>query len=134
MRRFVVLLTCGIMALLCPVSGQSSPDLVHKMAPPFARADLNGRQVDLKQYRGKVILLNFWATWCAPCQVELPRFNTWQQKYGPDGLQVMAISMDDGDGQVRRTVRRLRLDIPVVMGDAKLGGAGGGGRGGPGAF
>ena len=114
------------MALLCPVSGQSSPDLVHKMAPPFARADLNGRQVDLKQYRGKVILLNFWATWCAPCQVELPRFNTWQQKYGPDGLQVMAISMDDGDGQVRRTVRRLRLDVPVLMGDAKLGEAYGG--------
>jgi thiol-disulfide isomerase/thioredoxin len=73
-----------------------------------------------------VVLLNFWATWCASCQVELPRFNAWQKNYGADGLQVLTISMDDGDAPVRRTVRRLRLDVPVIMGDARLGEAYGG--------
>lgn len=126
MRRLMVLLTCGMMAIACEGSGQSSPDLVHKMAPQFVRADLNGRRVGLKQYRGKVVLLNFWATWCASCQVELPRFNAWQKNYGADGLQVLTISMDDGDAPVRRTVRRLRLNVPVIMGDARLGEAYGG--------
>lgn len=101
-------------------------DLVHKQAPEFIRTDLNGQQIDLKRYRGKVVLLNFWATWCAPCQIELPRFDAWQKKYGAHGLQVLAVSMDDGDAPVKRTVRRLHLGFPVVMGDAKLGDAYGG--------
>jgi cytochrome c biogenesis protein CcmG, thiol:disulfide interchange protein DsbE len=58
--------------------------------------------------------------------VELPRFEAWQKQYGPEGLQVLTISMDDGDAPVRRTVRRLHLDVPVMMGDAKLGEAYGG--------
>ena len=90
------------------------------------RPDLNGHQINLKRYRGKVVLLNFWATWCASCQMELPRFEAWQKQYGKDGLQVLTISMDDGDAPVRKTVRRLHLDLPVVMGDAKLGEAYGG--------
>lgn len=97
------------------------PDLLHKSAPEFTRTDLSGRKIDLKSYRGKVVLLNFWATWCAPCQVELPRFEAWQKKYGSEGLQILAVSMDDGDASVRRTVRRLKLDFPVLMGDAHLG-------------
>jgi cytochrome c biogenesis protein CcmG/thiol:disulfide interchange protein DsbE len=106
--------------------GRSAQSPVHKPAPVFVRPDLSGHRVDLKSYRGKVVLLNFWATWCAPCQVELPRFRSWQEKYGPQGLQVLAVSMDDGDAQVRRTVQRLHLDFPVVMGDARLGEAYGG--------
>ena len=114
------------MTILCEGSAQSPRDLVHKIAPQFVRNDLRGRQIDLKSYRGKVVLLNFWATWCAPCQVELPRFEAWQKKYGAEGLQVLTISMDDGDAAVRRTVRRLHLDVPVVMGDAGIGEAYGG--------
>jgi peroxiredoxin len=114
------------MAIICEVSAQSSPDLLQKTAPPFVRNDLTGHRIDLKQLRGKVVLLNFWATWCAPCQVELPRFQAWQKKYGAQGLKVLTISMDDEDAQVRRTARRLHLDVPVMMGDAKLGEAYGG--------
>ena len=106
-----------------PVTRQDAPRTV---APEFVRADLSGRKIDLKSYRGKIVLLNFWATWCTPCQVELPQFDAWQKKYGAQGLQVLAISMDDGDAPVRRTVRRLHLDFPVVMGDARLGDAYGG--------
>jgi peroxiredoxin len=91
------------------------------MAPEFARKDLNGKSLDLKSYRGKVVLLNFWATWCAPCQIEMPTFAAWQQQYGAQGLQVIGISMDDEAAPVRRTVARLKLNYPVAMGDAKLG-------------
>jgi len=67
------------------------------------------------------VLLNFWATWCAPCLVELPRFAEWQKKYGVRGLQVLAVSMDDDAPPVHRLERRLNLGYPVMMGDAKLG-------------
>ena len=53
------------------------------------------RALDLRSFRGKVVLLDFWATWCAPCQVEMPAFAAWQRQYGPQGLQVIGISMDD---------------------------------------
>jgi peroxiredoxin len=111
----VVLLGGGVCAQRPPL------DLEHKPAPVFERTDLAGRKVRLKDYRGKVVLLNFWATWCASCQVELPRFAEWQKRYGAQGLQVLAVSMDDNEAPVRRTVRRLRLNYPIVVGDAKLG-------------
>lgn len=94
---------------------------VNKPAPQFVRSDLSGRKIDLQSYRGKVVLLNFWATWCAPCQIELPKFEAWQKEYQDQGFQVLAVSMDDGDSPVRRTVRRLHLTFPVLMGDAQLG-------------
>jgi thiol-disulfide isomerase/thioredoxin len=82
---------------------------------------LNHRKLDLKAYRGKVVLLNFWATWCAPCQVEMPRFVAWQKEYGPRGLQIIGISMDDDPTLVRSVYRKLHLNYPVAMGDATLG-------------
>jgi cytochrome c biogenesis protein CcmG/thiol:disulfide interchange protein DsbE len=95
--------------------------LLHKRAPSFTRADLTGKQIRLQHFRGKVVLLNFWATWCGPCLVELPRFAAWQKKHGPAGLQVIAVSMDDDPIPVRNMVRKLQLDFPVVMGDEKIG-------------
>lgn len=99
----------------------AQPDLLNRLAPEFVRTDLNGRRVDLKALRGKVVLLNFWASWCGPCQVELPRFQSWQRTYGSAGLQVLTISMDDSDAPARSIVRKLHLDVPVVMGDDRLG-------------
>jgi peroxiredoxin len=95
--------------------------MVHRRAPEFVRAGLDGTRVDLRAYRGKVVLLDFWATWCAPCQVEMPRFVAWQTQYGPQGLQVIGISMDDDAGAARSDYKKLRLNYPVAMGDAKLG-------------
>lgn len=99
----------------------AQPDLLNRLAPEFVRTDLNGHRVDLKALRGKVVLLNFWASWCGPCQVELPRFQSWQRTYGSAGLQVLTISMDDSDAPARSIVRKLHLDVPVVMGDDRLG-------------
>ena len=99
----------------------AATSLVHKRAPEFVRTDLDHKRLDLNAYRGKVVLLNFWATWCAPCQVEMPHFMAWQQKYGPRGLQVIGISMDDDPALVRSLYSKLKLNYPVAMGDVKLG-------------
>ena len=95
--------------------------LLNKKAPEFVRTTLDHRKLDLNTYRGKVVLLNFWATWCAPCQLEMPRFVAWQHQYGPRGLQIIGISMDDDPALVRSVYTRLHLNYPVAMGDAPLG-------------
>jgi thiol-disulfide isomerase/thioredoxin len=102
------------------------PSLLRKQAPEFALTDLDNRPLDLKAYRGKVVLLNFWATWCAPCQLEMPRFIAWQREYGSSGLRIVGISMDDDPALVRQLTAKLKLNYPVAMGDEKIGGLFGG--------
>lgn len=107
-----------------PVRGETlagRTTLVNRPAPEFARRDLNGHWLDLAHFRGKVVLLNFWATWCAPCQAEMPVFSLWQSEYGPSGLQVIGISMDDDAAPVRKLLLHLHLTYPIAMGDARLG-------------
>ena len=97
-----------------------SPLLNHK-APAVAARDLNGKPLNLAQLRGKVVLLNFWATWCAPCQLEMPAFERWQKQYAAQGLAIAGISMDDDVDAVRKTVAKLRVTYPIAMGTAALG-------------
>ena len=101
--------------------GNASPQLLNTPAPDFLRTDLHGAPVHLKAYRGKVVLLNFWATWCAPCLLEMPRFAHWQTQFAGQGFQVFGISMDDTDTPVRRLQSKLPLNYPLIMGDEKLG-------------
>ena len=103
------------------VMGHSEQTLLNRPAPQFVRTDVEGTRIDLAQYRGRVVLLNFWATWCAPCRIEMPLFVQWQQQYGPRGLEIIGVSIDDSEAPVRPFVARMRLDYPVVMGNAKLG-------------
>lgn len=119
--RFAVWCGAALLAMCASLGAGAPRTLVHKRAPEFVRSDLAGAKVDLRQYRGKVVLLNFWATWCAPCRVEMPRFAEWQRRYAADGLQVIAISMDDDAAPVRTFVQDRQFNFPVVMGDEKLG-------------
>jgi peroxiredoxin len=106
----------------------------HPIAPQFSLTDLNGRNVALSSYRGKVVLLDFWATWCDPCREEIPRFIQLQDDLGKKGLQIIGISMDDDVQPVREFYRQYRINYPVAMGDAKLGDQYGGILGVPIAF
>jgi thiol-disulfide isomerase/thioredoxin len=91
-----------------------------ELAPDFTRSDLAGNAVRLSSYRGKVVLLNFWATWCAPCLAEIPTFSGWQQKYGSEGLQILGVSMDDDSAPVKSAVNKYPVFYPIVMGDEAL--------------
>ena len=110
-------------ALLCAVQAAAAPPLLpfQGLAPEFSKLDIQRKTIDLAAFRGKLVLLNFWATWCEPCLAELPRFKLWQEKYGPRGLQVIGISMDDAEAPVSDIYRRQSLNYPVLMGDEKLG-------------
>ena len=121
-KRFRQVLA-GLLLSACFAASDAQTDksIVGKHAPEFTRTDLNGGKIDLASFRGKVVLLDFWATWCASCQVEMPAFVQWQRVYGPRGLQVIGISMDDDPALARRLAVKLRLNYPMAMGDEKLG-------------
>ncbi|HYX52356.1 MAG TPA: TlpA disulfide reductase family protein [Candidatus Limnocylindrales bacterium] len=88
--------------------------------------DLSGRQFTISDYKGKVLLVNFWAAWCAPCQEEIPQFAALQTKYGSQGLQVIGISVEDIESELRDFCRKKNVNYPVVPGDAKIADAFGG--------
>jgi thiol-disulfide isomerase/thioredoxin len=116
--KFLLCLFVGTSAAQTPKAVTS---LLHKEAPEFVRIDLENRRLDLRAYKGKVVLLDFWATWCASCQIEMPRFVAWQSQYGPRGLQIIGISMDDDPALARKLYKKMKLNYPVAMGDEKLG-------------
>lgn len=90
------------------------------LAPDFSVTDLDGRKLTLSDYKGKVVLLDFWATWCSPCREEIPHFVEMQNQYGPQGFQVIGVSMDDDAKPVHEFARQFKLNYPVALGDDKL--------------
>jgi cytochrome c biogenesis protein CcmG/thiol:disulfide interchange protein DsbE len=124
----LLLMALSFIAINPVIAAQSVPStLVHHAAPNFSRQDIrSSKTIRLDAFRGKVVLLNFWATWCAPCLTEMPAFSEWQKQYGSRTFQVIGVSMDDEAINVVSTVNRLKLTYPVLMGDEHLGAAYGG--------
>lgn len=89
-------------------------------APDFTRPDFDGRPVTLSAYRDKVVLLDFWASWCAPCLEEMPELIELQ-KQNAGKLQILGLSMDDRPEAAKSVTRRFQFNYPLLMGDAKLG-------------
>lgn len=116
-------------ALLCLMGlpgGAASAMNVGDVVPDFVRADLRGNEVQLSRHRGKLVVLNFWATWCPPCREEMPVFSGWQQDLRSAGLQVIGVSMDDDGTEVERFLAQYPVSYPIVMGDARFAGRFGG--------
>jgi peroxiredoxin len=92
-----------------------------KRAPDFELKDSEGRIVRLSDYAGKVVLLDFWATWCAPCKSSIPWFIELATKYEADGFAVIGISMDqDGWDAVKPFMAEMRITYPILMGNKRV--------------
>jgi peroxiredoxin len=107
-------------------SGPAQADLktpsTRSLAPDFNLKDANGKDVKLTDLKGKVVLVNFWATWCEGCQVEIPWFVEFQKEYADHGLVVVGISMDeDGWKSVKPWIKEKQVNYPIVIGNEGLG-------------
>jgi thiol-disulfide isomerase/thioredoxin len=90
-------------------------------APGWKLTDLNGRNVSFSDFRGKVVILDFWATWCVPCRVEIPHFVELQKQYGAKGLAVIGVSLDEqGPDVVKRFVKQFEVNYSMVIGNEKM--------------
>jgi thiol-disulfide isomerase/thioredoxin len=103
------------------IQAKSSGD--HPLAPDFSLTDITGKPLKLSDYQGKVVMLDFWATWCGPCRIEIPGFIELQKRYGGRGLAIIGISMDDSSdsGDVVNFYNQLRMNYPVAIGNDRMG-------------
>ena len=110
-------------------SGERLPagDVKGKTAPDFTLDTLEGQAVKLSDYRGKAVLLNFWATWCGPCKVEMPWFVDLQKQYGSQGLQIIGVAMDDsGKDAIDKFAKEMGVNYVILQGKEAVGDAYGG--------
>ena len=114
----VVLLVVGWLVLRHPSRQKNASAL--RPAPDFSLTDVAGHPLHLSDYRGKVVILDFWATWCEPCKQEIPHFIDLQSKYSAQGLQILGISMDDSEPPVRDFQKQFKINYPLAVGSAKL--------------
>ncbi len=91
-----------------------TPSLVGQPRPEFTLPDLSGNQRSVKEWNGKVLAVNIWATWCGPCKEEIPLFNTLQQQYGPRGMQFIGVAMDDKES-VQTYIKTNAIEYPVLV-------------------
>ncbi len=132
-RTIIILVIVLAVAAFIYYHGKKNPPATvtvnannHPVAPNFSLADLDGKKIDLSNYKDKVVLVDFWATWCTPCRDEIPHFVEFQKQYGDQGLQIIGISMDDSAAPVRDFYKEFKLNYPVVMGDTATSDAYGG--------
>ncbi len=90
-------------------------------APGWVLKDLTGAEVKSDQFKGKIVVIDFWATWCPPCRAEIPGYVELMKKYGKDGLVIIGVSMDEGGAEVVKTFAgKFGVNYPMVMGDDKM--------------
>jgi cytochrome c biogenesis protein CcmG/thiol:disulfide interchange protein DsbE len=122
--KVAVAVALGSIALFSACSGTQSvrasakAQKDRKPAPNFTLSDANGKSVSLAEYKGKVVLLNFWATWCGPCSLEIPWFKEFEQQYKSQGFAVLGVSMDDdGWAAVKPYIAEHQINYRVLLGN-----------------
>jgi cytochrome c biogenesis protein CcmG/thiol:disulfide interchange protein DsbE len=111
-----------VISLLCIgtiLSGCSDggPEKGRTAAPDFTLRDISGREVSLSDFRGKVVLLDFWATWCPPCLMAIPHLNSLQEEYSADGFEILGINLDQTDARsLSRFTETMKISYAVLIG------------------
>jgi cytochrome c biogenesis protein CcmG/thiol:disulfide interchange protein DsbE len=112
-----------------PEKGATAPDFTLKVV------DGKGETMQLSSLQGKAVLVNFWATWCEPCKIEMPWLAELQKKYGPEGLQIIGVAMDDsGEKTISDFAHKMGVNYPVLQGTEKVADMYGGAEGLPTSF
>jgi peroxiredoxin len=105
----------------------AGPNMKGQTGPDFTLESLDGKTVRLSDFHGKGVLLNFWATWCQPCKIEMPWFAELQKQYGPQGLQIVGVAMDDASPkEIAEFANDLGVNYPILVGKESVGDAYGG--------
>jgi peroxiredoxin len=92
------------------------------LAPDFSLESLDGKTLRLSDLRGKAVLLNFWATWCGPCKIEMPWFVDLQKQYGSQGLQIVGVAMDDASKEdISKFAKEMGVNYPILIGKESVG-------------
>lgn len=124
-RRKQVLTALALATLTCLVSCRTPGDgvpvgtKVGERAADFTLMDSNGDDLTLSDLRGKVVIVDFWATWCPPCRQEIPGFVALQKKYG-DELVIVGVTLDDSWDPVHPFMKQYAINYPVVMGNPSV--------------
>lgn len=101
-----------------PGNGQ----LIGNTAPDFVLPALDGKDLKLSDLRGKAVLLNFWATYCGPCKIEMPWFVELQKEYGPQGFQIVGVAMDDASTEdIAKFSKEMGVNYPILIGKESVG-------------
>ena len=106
----LLLLACGAASANAPIKPWTG-----KATPPLMRPDLSGKVVDLKQLRGKVVVINFWATWCEPCTAEMPSLERLRERFQGRPVEVLTVNYGEGETRIREFLDRLNLSLPVLL-------------------
>lgn len=108
-------------ASLARIPKAATPASARKQAPDFSLRDANGMPIRLADFKGRVVVLDFWATWCHGCKLEIPWFMEFEDRYGQKGLSVIGVSMDDdGWKAVKPFIAAKKMNYTVVIGDDAL--------------
>jgi thiol-disulfide isomerase/thioredoxin len=98
------------------------PQLVGKTAPAFKLATLDGKKVSLADYKGRPVLVNFWATYCAPCKLEMPWFEEFRKQYAAQGFEILGVTDDPEAGKdlIQKAVTKAGVSYPILLADDKI--------------